>query len=61
MKYAKQEVDLINNALKLQATLKSEAAFEDKNSFEIKPSSVSNYDRFLSSIGNYRKERQTWR
>lgn len=57
MKYAKQEVDLINNALKLQATLKSETAFEDKNSFEIKPSDDSNYDRFLSSIGDYRKER----
>lgn len=56
MKYRKEEIEVINNALKLQAFLKSDAAFEDSNGFSTKPSSHSNFDDYISKIGSYRKE-----
>lgn len=56
MKYRKEEIEVINNALKLQAFLKSDAAFEDSNGFSVKPSSHSKFEDYMSKISYYRKE-----
>lgn len=56
MKYRKEEIEAISKALKLQANLKSETAFENMNGFSIKPGSNSNYDKYLSKVMNYGKE-----
>lgn len=56
MKYRKEEIEVINNALKLQAFLKSDAAFEDMSGYSVKPNSKSNLDKTVEIINNYRKE-----